>query len=76
MRENRMSGSMSGDWKRGPIKGLPRQSSTLRGCLGALELSGKSAQVAILRRSRPTYCTMPSVTMSRPVAGTDTIDGT
>jgi hypothetical protein len=25
-----MSGSMSGDWKRGPIKDLPRQSSTLR----------------------------------------------
>jgi len=24
-----MSGSMSGDWKRGPIKDLPRQSSTL-----------------------------------------------
>jgi hypothetical protein len=24
-----MSGSMSGDWKRGPINGLPRQSSTL-----------------------------------------------
>ena len=24
-----MSGSMSGDWKRVPIKGLPRQSSTL-----------------------------------------------
>jgi len=29
MREIRMSGSMSGDWKRGPIKDLPRQSSTL-----------------------------------------------
>jgi hypothetical protein len=31
MRETRMSGSTSGDWKRGPIKGLPRQSSTLHG---------------------------------------------
>jgi hypothetical protein len=29
MREIRLSGSTSGDWKRGPIKGLPRQSSTL-----------------------------------------------
>ena len=30
MRAIRMSTrSMSGDWKRGPIKGLPRQSSTL-----------------------------------------------
>jgi len=26
-----MSGSTSGDWKREPIKGLPRQSSTLLG---------------------------------------------
>jgi hypothetical protein len=29
MREIRLSGSTSGDWKREPIKGLPRQSSTL-----------------------------------------------
>jgi 2-polyprenyl-6-methoxyphenol hydroxylase-like FAD-dependent oxidoreductase len=29
MREIRTSGSMSGDWQRGPINGLPRQSSTL-----------------------------------------------
>jgi hypothetical protein len=26
-----MSGSRSGDWKRGPIKGLARRSSTLHG---------------------------------------------
>ena len=31
MREIRLSGSMSGDWKRGSIKDLPRQSSTLNG---------------------------------------------
>ena len=34
MREIRMSGSMSGDWKRVPINGLPRQSSTLHGSPG------------------------------------------
>jgi len=40
-----MSGSTSGDWKREPIKGLPRQSSTLHGApyrirTGVLALRG------------------------------------